>query len=57
MGEAVLEEFSDVAEISFSMPNIHYLPVDVSRFGLKNEHRIFLPTDEPHGLIEARLSR
>lgn len=57
IGEAVLEEFSDVAEIAFSMPNIHYLPVDVSRFGLKNDNRIFLPTDEPHGLIEARLSR
>jgi urate oxidase len=57
IGEAVLEKFPQVAEISFSMPNIHYLPVDVSRFGLKNDNRIFLPTDEPHGLIEARLSR
>lgn len=57
MGEAVLEDFPDIAEISFSLPNIHYLPVDVSRFGLENDNRIFLPTDEPHGLIEARLSR
>ena len=57
MGEAVLETFPDIAEISFSLPNIHYLPVDVSRFGLENDNRIFLPTDEPHGLIEARLSR
>ena len=57
MGEAVLEKFAEVAEISFSLPNIHYLPVDVSRFGLENDNRIFLPTDEPHGLIEARLSR
>ena len=57
MGEAVLEGFPDITEISFSLPNIHYLPVDVSRFGLENDNRIFLPTDEPHGLIEARLSR
>ena len=57
MGEAVLETFPDIAEISFSLPNIHYLPVDVSRFGLENDNRIFLPTDEPHGLIEARLTR
>ena len=57
MGEAVLETCPDIAEISFSLPNIHYLPVDVSRFGLENDNRIFLPTDEPHGLIEARLSR
>ncbi|HEX8369749.1 MAG TPA: urate oxidase [Pyrinomonadaceae bacterium] len=57
MGEAVLEKFADVAEISFSLPNIHCLPVDFTRFGLENDNRIFTPTDEPHGLIEARLSR
>lgn len=57
MGEAVLEKFPDIAEISFSMPNIHFLPVDFTRFGLENDNRIFLPTSEPHGLIEARLTR
>lgn len=57
MGEAVLEKFSDVAEIAFSLPNIHCLPIDFTRFGLENDNRIFVPTDEPHGLIEARLSR
>jgi urate oxidase len=57
MGEAVLEKFSDIAEIAFSLPNIHCLPVDFTRFGLENDNRIFVPTDEPHGLIEARLSR
>lgn len=57
MGEAVLEKFNDIAEISFSLPNIHCLPIDFTRFGLKNDNRIFMPTDEPHGLIEARLSR
>ena len=57
MGEAVLEKFSDITEIAFSLPNIHCLPVDFTRFGLENDNRIFVPTDEPHGLIEARLSR
>ena len=57
MGEAVLEKFPDIAEISLSLPNIHYLPVDLARLGLQNGNQIFLPTDEPHGLIEARLSR
>ena len=57
MGEAVLERFSEVDEIAFSLPNIHCLPVDIARFGLENDNRIFVPTDEPHGLIEARLSR
>lgn len=57
IGEAVLEKFAGVAEIAFSLPNIHCLPVDISRFGLENDNRIFVPTDEPHGLIEARLAR
>jgi urate oxidase len=57
MGEAVLEKFPEIEEIALSMPNIHYLPVDLARLGLENGNRIFLPTDEPHGLIEARLSR
>lgn len=57
MGEAVLEKFSGVAEIAFSLPNIHCIPVDLTRFAMENDNRIFVPTDEPHGLIEARLSR
>jgi urate oxidase len=57
MGEAVLEKFSDITEIAFSLPNIHCLPIDFTRFGLENDNRIFVPTDEPHGLIEARLTR
>jgi urate oxidase len=57
MGEAILGKFDEVEEITFSLPNIHFLPVDVSRFGLENDNSIFLPTDEPHGLIEARLGR
>jgi len=57
MGEAVLAEFADVDEIAFSLPNIHCLPIDMTKFGQANDNRIFVPTDEPHGLIEARLAR
>ena len=57
MGKAVLEQFSEVDEIAFSLPNIHCLPVDISKFGLEDKNCIFIPTDEPHGLIEARLTR
>ena len=55
IGEAILDKFTEVDKIAFSMPNIHCLPVDISKFGLENDNRIFVPTDEPHGLIEARL--
>ena len=57
MGERILENFDAVEEVAFSLPNIHCLPVDIERFGLKNDNRIFVPTDEPYGLIEARLAR
>jgi urate oxidase len=57
MGKIILESFADVAEIAFSLPNIHCLPIDLERFGLTNGNRIFVPTDEPHGLIEARMGR
>jgi urate oxidase len=57
MGEEILERFSDVEEVRFSLPNIHCLPVDISRFGIENQNCIFVPTDEPHGLIEATISR
>jgi len=57
MGEAVLNKFAEVEEIAFSLPNIHCLPIDMTKFGQTNDNRIFVPTDEPHGLIEARLTR
>lgn len=57
IGETVLAEFAELDEIAFSLPNIHCLPIDMTRFGQQNENRIFVPTDEPHGLIEARLTR
>jgi urate oxidase len=57
IGEAILELFTEVDEVAFSLLNIHCLPVDVSRFGSENTNNIFVPTDEPHGLIEARLAR
>lgn len=57
MAEAILDRFSETEEIAFSLPNIHCLPIDMTQFGQQNDNRIFVPTDEPHGLIEARLTR
>ncbi len=57
MGEAVLKSFDEISEISFSLPNKHYLLVDLKPFGLENNNEVFLPTDEPHGLIEATLKK
>jgi urate oxidase len=57
MGEAVLRDVPDVAEIRLTLPNKHCLLVDLAPFGLDNKNEVFVPTDEPHGLIEVRLTR
>lgn len=57
MGAAVLDKVDAVTDIHLVMPNKHCLLVDLSRFGLDNPNRIFVPTDEPSGYIEARLGR
>ena len=57
MGEAVLEAHPAVLEIRLTMPNMHHLAVDLAPFHLDNPGAIFVPTDEPYGLIEATLRR
>jgi urate oxidase len=55
MGQTVLDSMEDVTAIRIVMPNKHHLPVDLRPFGLENRNEVFVPTDEPHGLIEATL--
>jgi urate oxidase len=57
MGKAVLEQLPDVEDIELNMPNKHCLLVDLSPFGQDNPNEIFVPVDEPHGKIQARLRR
>jgi urate oxidase len=57
MGEAVLKSFESISEIHLAMPNKHYNLVDLKPFGLDNHNEIFVPTEEPHGTIEATLKK
>ena len=57
MGEAVLNNFDNVREIHLSLPNNHFNLVDLAPLGMDNPGAVFLPTDEPHGLIEAPLRK
>ncbi|MGC1414737.1 MAG: urate oxidase [Candidatus Acidiferrum sp.] len=57
MGEAALASVPEIEDITLTMPNLHCLLVDLSRFGQDNPNEIFVPIDEPHGTIEARLCR
>jgi urate oxidase len=57
MAQRVLEATAQVQDIDLRMPNKHCLLVDLSRFGQDNPNEIFVPVDEPHGYIEARICR
>jgi urate oxidase len=57
MGEAVLRDQPEIAEIRMSMPNRHHFAVDLSPFGLDNPNEVFFPADRPYGLIEGTVAR
>jgi urate oxidase len=57
MGQAVLEQHPEVAEIRFSAPNKHHFLVDLSPFGVENPGEVFYAADRPYGLIEATVVR
>ena len=57
MAEEVFSAVKEIDEIRITMPNKHCLLVDLARFGGDNPNEIFVPTDEPHGFIEAHLRR
>ncbi|HEY6376790.1 MAG TPA: urate oxidase [Edaphobacter sp.] len=57
MAKSALEATPHIDDITITMPNKHCLLVDLSRFNQDNPNEIFVPTDEPHGTIEARVRR
>ena len=57
MGEAALSAVPQISQISMACPNMHFIPMNLSAFGLDNNNDVFLPTDEPHGQIECTVGR
>jgi urate oxidase len=57
MAESGLECCDQIREIRLSLPNKHHLAFDLTRFGIEDRAEVFVPTDEPYGLIEATLRR
>jgi urate oxidase len=62
MGEAVLEQHAEVAEVRMSMPNKHHFLQDLSAFGLSNDLDgdgavVYHADDRPYGLIEGSVLR
>jgi urate oxidase len=57
MGEAALAHTDLIDSVYMLMPNKHNLLIDLTRFDRANPNHIFVPTDEPHGTIEATITR
>jgi urate oxidase len=57
LGTAALEASANVAEVTFSMPNLHHVTVDLSYCGLQNDGTVFVVTDKPSGRIEGTVRR
>ncbi len=46
-----------ISSVTLAMPNKHYLPANLKPFGLDGTGVSFVPTEEPHGQIEATITR
>ena len=57
MGRAILADHDAVEEVRLILPNLHHLSVDLTRLGVTDDGDVFMPTTEPHGLIEATVRR
>jgi len=57
MGTAALEACANIDEVTFSMPNLHHVAVDLSYCGIKNDGQVFVVTDKPSGRIEGTVRR
>ena len=57
MGLAALSRCPEISEVNLVMPNLHCLLIDLKPFGQMNPNTLFVPTDAPHGLIEATIAR
>ena len=57
MAEAVFAKIPEIDQIALALPNVHCLRVPLEAFGRENKDTLFVPTDEPHGQIEAVFAR
>jgi urate oxidase len=57
IGELALERVPSISRIELKMPNVHFLGLDLAMLGRPGQSCVLLPTDEPHGEIEAVIVR
>ncbi|KAJ2806365.1 hypothetical protein H4R20_001718 [Coemansia guatemalensis] len=60
MADRTLNDFKGVDDVYYALPNIHYFPFDLTKFGLKNlqnDAEVYMPIADPSGFITATVSR
>jgi urate oxidase len=57
IGDKILKSMPVIERITLTMPNLHNWSVDYSKLKLPPSNEVFIPVDEPHGLIKATLTR
>ncbi|KAL4062190.1 hypothetical protein V8B97DRAFT_2088634 [Scleroderma yunnanense] len=61
MAQRIVTENSGVQTVSYTLPNKHYIPVDMKYIGMDNttpaNAEVFMPVAAPSGLISATISR
>jgi urate oxidase len=57
MGDAALAACPSIQSIDLKMPNQHRIPFNLEPFGLENDNEIFVPTEEPYGVITGVVKR
>ena len=57
MGENIINEQPEIAEVRFSLPNKHHFVIDLSPFGVENKNEVFHADDRPFGYIEGTVRR
>ena len=57
MAAAAFAACPDIRRVSLALPNKHFLLANLKPFKLENPNVTFVPTDEPHGQIEAVFDR
>lgn len=57
MGENIINEQPEIAEVRFSLPNKHHFLIDLSPFAVENKNEVFHADDRPYGYIEGTVRR
>lgn len=57
IGALALDRAPSLSRIELKMPNVHFLGLDLTKLGRPGQKAVLLPTDEPHGEIEAVITR